>query len=66
MRINVHDVDVVEGLHEVGARNDLAGFVEGDLREGELGGKRGVGGFEVDEGAGEDYSGGLGCSVSEC
>jgi hypothetical protein len=29
--VNVHNVDVIEGLHEVGTRDDLAGFVERDF-----------------------------------
>lgn len=69
MRVDVDDVDVVEGLHEVGTRNDLAGFVERDFREGKLVSlvrlvSGGWDGFVVDEGAGEDHGGGLRC-VSE-
>jgi hypothetical protein len=34
--INVNDIDVVERLDEVGARDDLASFAEWDLRQSKL------------------------------
>lgn len=61
--VDVDDVDVVEGVDEVGARDDLPGFVEGDFGEGELGRAGGVSwlgfDFAVDKGAGEDDGCGL-------
>jgi hypothetical protein len=57
--VDMHNVDVVKGLDEVGARDDLAGFVERDSGEDELHGV-GTGGFTLDEGASENYGCGLG------
>jgi hypothetical protein len=64
--INVNDVDVVERLHKVGARDDLSSFVERDLRQSKLvQWIRGEGvGFAQDKGAGENYSCSLERSVS--
>jgi hypothetical protein len=36
MCVNMYDVDVVEGLDKVGARDNLAGLMERDLRESGL------------------------------
>jgi hypothetical protein len=58
VRVNMYNVDVVKGLHEVGARDDLPGFVKRNFGEGELV-RGGSGGFEVNEGAGEDNCCGL-------
>jgi hypothetical protein len=55
VRINVHDIYVVEGLYEVGACYDLAGFVEGQFWESELVVR--IGGILAkDERAGKDDS----------
>jgi hypothetical protein len=59
--VDVDDVNMVEGLYKVGARDDLAGFVEWDLGKRELvqviGGEAGR--FADNEGPGENYGCGL-------
>jgi hypothetical protein len=57
--INVDNVDVIERLYKVGTCDDLAGFVERHLGQGEL--VRGLGGILAkDKGACENDSCGLG------
>jgi hypothetical protein len=58
LRVNVDDVDVVERPGVVCSRDDLAGFVEGDLWERAVA-VWGVGFLAADEFAGEDHCGGL-------
>jgi hypothetical protein len=58
VRVNMHNVDVVKGLHKVGACDNLPSFVKRDFGEGELVRGRG-GGFEVDKGTSENNRCGL-------